>query len=486
LVVRATNTGGTADLSVDLIVRPDAPQLSIQFIPGAGGARDAVAGSPWSAQILDGSHTTSSYSIVSAPVGMTIDAATGLLSWTPTPDDTGLRSVTVRAANAASTADIVFEFYSHFTGPVLNLQVTGLSDLIPMATWSPPVGVGADRTAGYTIVARARYRSGRTYRSHQVSYQTDGETLSVLLTNLVAGRTYTLSVNAVDEADNRGLVNSPGLAFVPRPALPSVGWTIANANGDSGVVAGEEALVQLTEYNPAYGPASYAVVSAPAGFILDPATGEGLWTPAAADVGNVPVIIRVTNQIGSRDVTLNILVHFSGPVLNPVATRTGDSAFASWGPPTNNILPIASYRVTMHWQLSSRSYSRPMTTTDTSLAFGLVPTGAVWHTGVTITPLDATGHTGVATALIPYDSALPVGLPPADPAWIEQLTVGTDGIPVVEIRGLDGVVIDAEVSGDLSIWDPLGTITLGEDGVCLCPDPESQNSPQGFYRLVIP
>lgn len=486
LVVRAENSGGTADLSVTLTVRPDVPQLSVQFIPGAGGLRDAVAASPWTAQVLDGSHTPSTFEILSAPAGMTIDEATGLLSWLPTADDAGQRSVTVRATNAASTADLVFEFYSHFIGPVSNLQVLGLTDLHPTATWSPPVGEGADRTAGYTIVATARYRSGRTYRTHRVSYETDGENPTITLTGLISGRTYTLYVNAVDEADNRGLINSPGLLFVPRPGLPSVGWTIGNANGSPGVVAGQEAVVQFTEINPAFGPANYAPFSAPPGFTLDPVTGEGRWTPTAAEVGTIPVVIRVTNQIGSRDVALNIIVHFSGPVLNAVATRSGNSAFASWAPPSDNLLPIASYRLTMHWQWGSRSYSRPMTVAGTSLAFGLVPTGAVWHKGVKITPLDANGRAGVVTALIPYNGALPAGLPPAETAWIEHVTVGPDGIPIVEIHGLSGMVVDPEVSEDLLLWDPLETVTLGEDGVTVCPDPGGQNTLRGFYRLRIP
>ncbi len=486
LVVRATNTGGTADLSVNLTVRSDVPVLSVQYVPGAGGLRDAIAGSAWTAQVLDASHTTSTYEIVAAPPGMTINAITGQLSWVPTPDDAGLRPVMVRATNAAASNEITFEFYVHFTGPVLSLQVTGLTDLYPTATWTAPIGTGTDRVAGYTVLATARYRSGRTYRTHQVSYQTDASTPTVTLAGLVSGRTYTLYVNAVDETDNRGLTNPPGLIFIPRPGLPVVGWTIANANGSPGVVAGYQAVVQFTESNPAFGPATFSIVSAPAGFVLNPITGEGRWMPSTTDVGAIPVTIRVTNQIGPRDVTVNILVNFSGPVRNPIAARNGDSAVANWQPPLDNIFPIASYRVTMHWQVGSRSYSRAMTATGTSHAFGLVPTGAVWHKGVTITPLDATGRVGVASALIAYNNVLPAGLPPADPAWIEQVTIAADGIPAVEVRGPVGAIAEVEVSSDLLNWDPLETVTIGDDGVMLCPDSASQNTTQSFYRLNIP
>lgn len=140
----------------------------------------------------------------------------------------------------------------------------------------------------------------------------------------------------------------------------------------------------------------------------------------------------------------------------------------------------------MHWQWSSRSYSRPMTTTNTSLSYSLIPTGAVWHKGVTITPLDADGRAGVSTPVIPYNGALPAGIPPADPAWIESVTVDPGGIPLLEIRGVVGVVADLEVTNDFSLWDPIETVTIGEDGVVVCPDLTSQSAPQSYYRLQVP
>jgi hypothetical protein len=48
------------------------------------------------------------------------------------------------------------------------------------------------------------------------------------------------------------------------------------------------------------------------------------------------------------------------------------------------------------------------------------------------------------------------------------------------------VVADIEVSNDNSLWDPIDTVTIGDEGVVECPDPTSQNAPQGFYRLQLP
>ena len=100
----------------------------------------------------------------------------------------------------------------------------------------------------------------------------DAANPTITLTGLTSGRTYTLYVNAVDEADHRGLANAPGVPFVPRPGLPSVGWTVNNANGNPGVVAGQQAVVQFTEFNPAFGPASYFAASVSTPPSLSPAS----------------------------------------------------------------------------------------------------------------------------------------------------------------------------------------------------------------------
>jgi Fibronectin type III domain/Galactose oxidase, central domain len=483
LIMSAANSGGATNLSVTITVKPDAPQLYVQYSPGAGGARDAVAGSSWSAQILDASHTPSTFEILSAPTGMTIDATSGQLSWLPTVDDAGQTLVIVHAANTAGAVDISFEFYTHFTGPVSNLQVVGLTALNPTATWSPPTGTGSDRVAGYTISARARYRYGRTMRTHSVNYESEGTEPTVLLTGLVAGRTYNLYVNAVDDADHRGLINSNAVSFVPRPGIPSIGWTFSNTFGHAGMVAGQELVVQLTDYNTEFGTSSYSMVSGPADFILNPVTGEGRWTPAADDVGTVNVTIRATNLVGPRDVTISFVVYFSGPVLNAAAVRTENAAVANWQPPADNVFPVVTYLVSIHWQSGSRSYSRAMTTTGTSLPFELIPTGAVWHKGVKIAPVDAIGNVGVSTPLIPYNGALPAELPAADPAWIENVDLDTNGVPVLEIRGLGGVTADVEVTEDFTNWGSLEAVTLGDDGVIHYPDTEGKNTPRSSYRL---
>lgn len=485
-VFRAANSVGTADLTVPITVVADIPRLSVQGIPGAGGSRDAVAGAEYSARVVDASHTPSTYSLISAPTGMSIEPDTGLIHWLPTPDHAGPTTVTVQANNAAGLAELTFGFYTHFTGRVSDIVVTNLTDLHPVASWTAPSGTGADQTAGYEIVATSRYRSGRAWRTQRLLFDTSADTPMVELTGLTSGRAYKLYVNAVDMAGNKGLVNTNPVSFTPQPGVPSIGWTVSNANGGSVVIAGQEALVQLIDYNTNFGPTAFTVVSAPAGFVLDPVTGTGRWTPSAADVGAAVVTVRAINSIGPRDSTIGFPVYFSGPVLNAFATRAGDNGSASWNPPADNVLPVVSNRLTIHWQWNSRSYSRTTLVSGNNSSFALVPTGAVWHKGVTIAPMDASGHVGVSTPLIPYNGALPAELPPAEPAWIENIAIRADGTPCLDIGGVLGQTLQVEVSDDFILWEPLGELIIGGDGMVQFPDLAGKNLPSGYYRLKIP
>ena len=68
------------------------------------------------------------YTLVQAPPGMTIDPATGQITWTPTAAMVGTVIVTVRASNALGSADYTF---------ILTVQMSnsdGLRFFLPLVT----------------------------------------------------------------------------------------------------------------------------------------------------------------------------------------------------------------------------------------------------------------------------------------------------------------------------------------------------------------
>jgi Galactose oxidase, central domain/Putative Ig domain/Fibronectin type III domain len=56
------------------------------------------------------------FTILSGPAGMTIDAITGLVSWTPTGGTPGANSVTIRASNSEGFADLTFNVTTYPAG----------------------------------------------------------------------------------------------------------------------------------------------------------------------------------------------------------------------------------------------------------------------------------------------------------------------------------------------------------------------------------
>ncbi|MCP4275874.1 MAG: hypothetical protein GY779_05925, partial [Gammaproteobacteria bacterium] len=297
-----------------------------------------------------------------------------------------------------------------------------LTALNPVARWVAPTGAGSDLIVGYSIVARARYKSGRTWRTEIINYDSPGTGTQFELTGLATGRLYSLYINAYDALGERGLQNPVPVDFAHYPSLPAVSWTVKNGQGGSEIIAEKAVIIQLTDSNTTSSPSTYSIVNASAGLTLDAVTGEALWTPTAADIGTVPITLRATNTVGPRDVTININVLFSGQVLNARATRVGTTTAgsASWLPPNDNVLPIASYRITRHWTWSGRKRSISWNVTATSIQFSISPTGAVSHKGISITPVDSLGRFGATTPLIAYNTIAPP--PPPEPVNVAPVT----------------------------------------------------------------
>ena len=293
---RATNSIGQSEITVPITVRPDVPVLSYRINPDSG-ERFVLANQLFTARISDASLTTSTFELVSAPVGMTIDRDTGTLQWMPSIDDAGNQAVTVRATNDAGQTEIAFSFNTYFVGEASNISVTGLTELHPTVTWSTPLGEGSSRIAGYTLTAFARYRYGRAWRSERIEFDSPGnDTSGFTLEGLTSGRKYKLSIHAYDGSGGLGLTNTQTIEFASRPAIPSVGWKVTHADGISAVVAAEPMLLQLTNGRPEQ--VTYELMDAPEGFEFDPAIGTGRWTPSASAVGEHNVRVRATNSIG--------------------------------------------------------------------------------------------------------------------------------------------------------------------------------------------
>ncbi|MEZ6062951.1 MAG: Ig-like domain-containing protein [Planctomycetaceae bacterium] len=406
---RAKNSEGTADLVVSIDVTSDAPQLSVQFGPSGGVIR---SGTLFTADVIDSSNTPSTFSLVSAAAGLTLDGATGAIAWTPAGEQGGVNLVTVRGENAGGTTDLTFAVNVLFTGAVTGVTVTNLDLLEHTANWIAPTGEGSGLVASYHVRGFAEWGVGRTYTTHTVDYDVPASQTSVALAGLLIGKSYRLTITPLDAAGHPGVADNSA-TFVHRPALPIVSWTVDGSTGGLGVpgiaIAEQPVQVALTDSQTAS--STFELISGPEGLTFDPSTNTANWTPTVDQVTTgyttADVTFRATNYVGSVDVTVPIRVFFSGTVRHAFAQRNGYEASASWDPPIDNASPVVTYSITRYWTFQgshqgSATYTVPGDVT--SFDFVLGPTGAVVHTGIDITPVDEFGNFGVTTGRIAFGS----------------------------------------------------------------------------------
>jgi hypothetical protein len=93
--------GGIASAGVTVTVTPvnDPPQITSQPVTGA------TIGQPYTYDVnaVDPEGDALTYSLTQAPAGMTIDAATGVISWTPAGNQAGANPVTVQVTDNGTT-----------------------------------------------------------------------------------------------------------------------------------------------------------------------------------------------------------------------------------------------------------------------------------------------------------------------------------------------------------------------------------------------
>ncbi len=284
VTVRVVDPGGlavTQSFAISVSAANVAPQITSTPITAA------LVGAVYNYDVnaTDANGDTLSYSLTQAPAGMTINAASGLIAWTPASAQTGNQAVTVRAADPGGLA-----VTQSFTVSVASANVA------PQITSTPLLAAMAGVAYGYDVNA----------------IDANGDTLSYSLTQAPAGMTINAASGliawtptsaqagnqavTVRAADPGGLaatqsftVNVTAAANVA-PQLTSTPVTTATV----GAVYSYD--VNATDANG--DTLSYSLTQAPAGMTINAGTGQIAWTPTAAQTGSQAVTARVADPGG--------------------------------------------------------------------------------------------------------------------------------------------------------------------------------------------
>ncbi|MEZ6124883.1 MAG: putative Ig domain-containing protein [Planctomycetaceae bacterium] len=269
-----------------------------------------------------------------APITASINAATGVVSWTPSAQDVGNVSFTVGVSDGdlidsqLVTVIVTSSNLAPSFGPISN-QTGVVGDLLELTlTASDPNG----DTLTYSLVTTDLPGAASVHPSTGVFSWTPAE----------AGPGFDVTVRVTDSS---GLSDTATFTVTVEDGGPGTG----NGNNSSPVIAavpvqnadvGIQLQFTVIATDPDGDPLEYFLdPTGPSGAVINGATGQITWTPTASDAGIHTFPVFVTDGVitVSRDVTINVAD--SGPGGN----GNGDENTApTFGPQDNYTVAAGS------------------------------------------------------------------------------------------------------------------------------------------------
>jgi hypothetical protein len=338
---------------------------------------------------LSTANPQATYSLTTAPSGMTINSATGLISWTPTTSQLGSFSVTVQASNSAGQTS------QSYTGTVGNPRPTipagfgviAAGDDSVLLSWKASTDPSGGLSYGVYHVTAGAY--------HRTVYTLMGTTTntSITLTGLTPGYSYLLTVKAMDGAGrSSGYSNYMYATTYDRPAVYSPSGTPINVTATHPVTVDLGALgANLT----------YTMVAGPSSMNIDATTGVVTWTPTDLDANSNPyAIFQVSNSKGTSS---QLVIYF--PVAPNVAVpqytspdSVGGVLYATMGQPFAMNLSDSVSHSTVTWSVLDGPPGLSINSTTGAVTW--TPAPGIQFGPYTVT-FQATNYAGTATLTVP-------------------------------------------------------------------------------------
>jgi hypothetical protein len=298
--------------------------------------KTAVVNSAYSYQVLSTANPQATYTLTAAPAGMTINASTGLISWTPGYNTEGVEAVTVMASDSAGQAS---QTYSITVAPQVPTGLTGggVSTSAVQLSWNASTD---PNVTAYDIYKGYPYHSPRGSGGgiNWVLFEQVTGTNSVTISGSgVAGQ---YKVSAVNSAGVQSAQTGP-ISVAPYSQAAFLGTNLAYLK----LNVGQTGHIPL--FSEGGNPAStFSVVTQPpsGGVSVDPVTGVVTYTPTVADIGTQYVTFALTNIVGSSTFTFPFIVQALQPTLTvsggPVTYDGNAHAATATAIGTDGVTPV--------------------------------------------------------------------------------------------------------------------------------------------------
>ena len=200
--------GNESARSVTVEVRTLQPPTAYHPIHSSNEGVLAIVGEPFLYNVDALGHPAPTFSLVAGPAGMSVEAESGMVRWTPAAGDEGVVTATVRATNSQGSADHTFSVRVHPAGTdlippsaVRTAVATNITANGCTLTWQAATdNVGV---AGYLIMAQQLGRGESLF----MAGDTAGPGTTHTITTLKPGTGYRLWVAAYDAAGNRATIS---------------------------------------------------------------------------------------------------------------------------------------------------------------------------------------------------------------------------------------------------------------------------------------
>ncbi|MDX1929713.1 MAG: FG-GAP-like repeat-containing protein [Pirellulaceae bacterium] len=276
------NRGATAEhrYTLNVVSRAPASDLKITSRPTTA----AVVGQLFEYDVV--AKHGELFELLNNPTGMSIAPARGTIRWLPTQDQLGVQTVKVRVSDVLGNTT-----EQSFTVAVRS------SALVPTISSAPPTEGAVGQTLVYAVSVVNPSQSPLTYA----------------LTVAPQGMQIDAALGVITWTPNSSQIGSAIVSIRVRDAIgnfSSQTFSVVVAVGALNrppvsmsmppldAVVGQPYAYTMVASDPEGASLSYAVRSAPSGFLIAPTTGVVTWTPSEADIGTVAIVLTATDLQG--------------------------------------------------------------------------------------------------------------------------------------------------------------------------------------------
>jgi VCBS repeat-containing protein len=259
------------------------------------------------------------YSLVNPPAGMSINATTGVISWSPTAAQSGSHSYQVRGTDAAGNARTVNSQIQVLSGAPTGIDLlagsdSGFNNSDNLTNVTQPQFTISGLTTGATV----RIYDGTTLLG---TVTASGPTATFTPSTPLSQGVHNISASQVvsgEESDKTVAIavtidTTAPAAITPTPPTTALVGTAFSYNAQNA----EEGQTGFR----------YSLVNAPAGATIDETTGVVSWTPTAAQAGARSFDVRATDAAGNtRNLTVALTVLGALPGAADTFAATEDTA----------------------------------------------------------------------------------------------------------------------------------------------------------------